>query len=94
MTEPAETTVEDVDKVSFKTPKDKEVELQANAYGHWFVTMKAGGKLPKVLEGTWTSYDRAEKAVELWLAAKPPARTGDETYKPKGARSKKVDASS
>lgn len=51
-----------------ETPGGKTLQVMKKKDGAgYLIAFNPGGELPRVLQGTWTSYDRAEKAARLWL---------------------------
>lgn len=63
----------------FITPREKEVQIKTNTYGHYYVEFKQGGRLPKELDGTWTSLPKVEAVVQRYIDTRPQARQGGKT---------------
>lgn len=51
-----------------QTPGGKNVQVMKKRDGAGYeIAFNPGGELPRDLQGVWTTYDRAEKQVRLWL---------------------------
>lgn len=54
-------------KVAGSTKKSKEIVIDQYDTGLWFIKFKTGGQLPPALEGKFTRYEWAQKAVNEYL---------------------------
>lgn len=51
------------------TPGGKKVQVMKEGIGSFYrIAFSSGGELPKELQGSFTSYDRAEKHARIWLS--------------------------
>lgn len=57
-------------RVVGKTKKGKELVVDQNTLGYFFIKFTTGGQLPSTLSGKFTNYDVAERAIESYLAGK------------------------
>jgi hypothetical protein len=54
---------------TFQLDNNKVIVTKEDPYGFWSIKFEKG-RLPNDLSGHFTSFDHAEKAVQLWLARK------------------------
>lgn len=54
-------------KVVGKTKKDKEIIIDQDVQGYFFVKFSTGGQLPPSLNGRFTRYEFAQYAVRSYL---------------------------
>lgn len=57
-------------RVAGKTVKGKELIIDQDPRGYFFIKFSSGGKLPKGLGGRYTRYEIAQNAVESYLVEK------------------------
>lgn len=57
-------------KVVGITKKDKEIVIDQNKQGYFFVKFSTGGQLPPKLAGKFTRYEIAQAAVNAYLEGK------------------------
>lgn len=57
-----------IDKVKVgETEKGKTIQMSRDAFGYWVIQFKEGGELPEILQGTFTDYHNAQRAVMTYL---------------------------
>ena len=53
-----------------ETQAGKTVQMSRNSIGYWEINFKEGGELPEPLQGTFTDYHMAARAVDAYLENK------------------------
>lgn len=57
-------------KVAGKTKKKKEIIIDQDRHGYFFIKFKDGGQLPKQFKGKFTKYEFAQNLVDTYTASK------------------------
>ena len=57
-------------RVVSKTKGGKELMIDQNGHGYFFIKFSSGGQLPKELKGIYTKYEFAKEAVTNYMIGK------------------------